>query len=88
MSGDKGHEIVGIREGEKLHECMITGADSRTTYEYDDHYVIYPQYEWFDFENDIIPGGKKVEANWEYTSDNNNWWLSVDELKSKLQMYV
>ena len=84
MNDDNGHEVVGIREGEKLHECMITGADSRTTYEYDDHYVIYPQYEWCDYEKDIIPGGKKVEPNWEYTSDKNNRWLSVDELKSKL----
>jgi len=48
MNKDKGYEVVGIREGEKLHECMITGADSRTTYEYNDHYVIYPQFDWCD----------------------------------------
>jgi len=85
MTDNKGYKIVGIREGEKLHECMITGSDSRTTYEYDDHYVIYPQYDWCDYEKDIIPGGKKVEDNWEYTSDNNSWWLTVDDLKSRLK---
>lgn len=33
---------VGIREGEKLHEVMITREDSRYTYEYDKHFIIYP----------------------------------------------
>ena len=33
---------VGIREGEKLHEVMITKEDSPNTYEYDKHYIIYP----------------------------------------------
>jgi UDP-N-acetylglucosamine 4,6-dehydratase (inverting) len=84
MNDGGGYDIVGIREGEKLHECMITGTDSRTTYEYDDHYVIYPQYNWWNQESDIIPGGKKVAANWEYTSDKNEWWLSADELKTRL----
>ena len=84
MNNDKGYEVVGIREGEKLHECMITAADSRTTYEYNDYYIIYPQYDWYNYEKDIIPGGKKVQANFEYTSDNNDQWLSVDDLKSRL----
>ena len=84
MNNGTGYELVGIREGEKIHECMITGADSRTTYEYDSHYVIYPQYDWWNRELDVIPGGKKVAANWEYTSAENNWWLSVDELKARL----
>ena len=35
---------VGIREGEKLHECMVPEADSLTTYEYDRNFVIYPSY--------------------------------------------
>ena len=37
---------IGIREGEKLHEVMITADDSSRTYEYDQHYIIYPQLEW------------------------------------------
>jgi FlaA1/EpsC-like NDP-sugar epimerase len=36
--------VVGIREGEKLHEVMITSDDSRGTYDYGDHYIIYPNY--------------------------------------------
>ena len=39
---------VGIRPGEKLHEVMVTTEDSFTTYEYDKHYIIYPQMVWRD----------------------------------------
>ena len=35
-------EILGIREGEKLHEEMITATDSLNTAEFNDYYVILP----------------------------------------------
>ena len=73
---------VGIREGEKLHEIMVTKEDSSTTYEYDKHFIIYPHYNWWN--QQILPGGKKVAEGFEYSSGNNSEWLSVDELKKKL----
>lgn len=76
---------VGIREGEKLHEVMITKDDSRSTYEYDSHYIIYPHYEWWDFEKHFTPGGKLVEEGFEYSSNINTKWLMVEELKEALQ---
>ena len=74
---------VGIREGEKLHEIMITREDSAFTYEYDKHYIIYPHYDWWVYEN-LIPGGKKVEPEFEYSSGKNKEWLDVEELKKRL----
>ncbi len=73
---------VGIREGEKLHEVMITREDSLTTYEYEKHYIIYPHFEWWD--KQIIPGGKQVEQEFEYSSQNNTEWLGVEDLKDRL----
>ena len=35
-------KVVGIRPGEKLHEEMISEADSLNTIEFDDHYIILP----------------------------------------------
>ena len=35
-------EIVGIRPGEKLHECLIPHDEARFTREFDDFYVILP----------------------------------------------
>lgn len=77
------HEF-GIREGEKLHEIMVTKDDSLTTYEYDNHYIIYPHYDWANLERDILPGGKKVPEGFEYSSDKNTLWLSVNDLKNAL----
>ncbi len=74
---------VGIREGEKLHEVMITREDSMTTYEYDKHYIIYPHYKWWNKE--ILPGGTLVDNGFEYNSGNNTEWLGVEELREKLR---
>lgn len=75
---------VGIREGEKLHEIMITSEDSMQTYEYEKNYIIYPHYNWFDKDN-IIEGGKLVEPGFEYTSGTNKIFLTVEELREKLK---
>lgn len=74
---------VGIREGEKLHEVMITKEDSFTAYEYENHYIIYPHYNWWGKEN-IIPGGVKVRSEFEYSSGNNTEWLKIEEIQSLL----
>lgn len=75
---------VGIREGEKLHEVMVTKEDSLFTYEYAKNYIIYPHYNWWN-DNKIIPGGKKVEQGFEYNSGTNDKWLSFEELQERLK---
>ena len=75
---------VGIREGEKLHEIMVTREDSLFTYEYDKHYIIYPHYDWWE-KSEIIDGGKLVEPEFEYSSGANTEWLGVEDLKKKLE---
>ena len=75
---------VGIREGEKLHEIMVTREDSLHTYEYKKHYIVYPHYNWWG-KNDVIPGGKLVKPEFEYSSGTNTEWLSVADLKKKLK---
>ena len=75
---------VGIREGEKLHEIMVTVEDSLTTYEYDNHFIVYPQMVW-DVAKQPIITGKKVPELFSYSSDNNTWWLSVEEIKDLLK---
>lgn len=74
----------GIREGEKLHEVMITKDDSRSTYEYDKHYIIYPNYTWASDSN-ILPGGILVADGFEYNSGNNVDWLNVEQLRDALK---
>ncbi|MEW6108855.1 MAG: UDP-N-acetylglucosamine 4,6-dehydratase (inverting) [Nitrospirota bacterium] len=79
---DAGHVEVGVREGEKLHEIMITEEDSRTTYEYDGHYIIYPAFDWWELKKHFKAGGKKVPEGFRYSSDVNDKWLSIRQLKS------
>jgi len=81
---------VGIREGEKLHEVMVTSDDSRSTYEYEKHYIVYPNFEWWNFEKYFTTGGKLIERGFEYNSGNNTEWLSIDDLRKdmyKLGLY-
>ena len=80
-------KIVGIREGEKIHEVMITKDDSRHTYDYGDYYIIYPAFEWFNFEKRFLPGGKLIEDGFEYNSGNNTEWLTVEDISSLLKEY-
>ena len=75
---------IGIRPGEKLHEIMVTVEDSATTYEYDKHFIVYPQVTWNDKQK-IKEGGVKVPEGFHYSSDNNNWWLSVEEIRELLK---
>lgn len=74
---------VGIREGEKLHEVMITKEDSLYTYEYDQHFIIYPHMSWWT-ENNAIQGGRPVEHGFEYSSGTNRWWLTFEQLRTLL----
>lgn len=78
---------VGIREGEKLHEVMISVDDSRYTYEYEKHYIIYPHFDWWNAQQHLTVGGEKVVENFEYNSSKNTEWLSLEELKEELKAY-
>ncbi|HOO79531.1 MAG TPA: polysaccharide biosynthesis protein, partial [Lachnospiraceae bacterium] len=75
---------VGIREGEKLHEIMVTVEDSMTTYEYDKHFIVYPQMVWSE-KKMPVPTGKKVPEGFSYSSGNNTEWLSVEQIKELLE---
>ena len=76
---------IGIREGEKLHEVMVTKDDCRSTYEFDKHYVIYPNFEWWDSDKNNKKGGKPVEEGFEYNSANNKEWLSAEQLREAIK---
>ncbi len=75
---------VGIREGEKLHEVMITREDSLHTYEYEKHFVVYPHMSWWD-DGRAVPGGKPVARGFEYSSGKNDQWLSVENLQTLMK---
>jgi UDP-N-acetylglucosamine 4,6-dehydratase len=75
---------VGIRPGEKLHELMITRDDSPNTLEFGDHYVVCPTIRFVEHRDYVVNGlgerGHKVPAGFEYSSDLNPHFLSLDEI--------
>jgi UDP-N-acetylglucosamine 4,6-dehydratase len=75
-------EITGIRPGEKLHEFMITADDAHHTLEYDNFYVILPAFRAEELHQYIgNNGGKRCPDGFRYSSDNNSWWLTREEMK-------
>ena len=87
MSRDCTIKEVGIREGEKLHEVMITAEDARHTLEFEDHFVIMPEFDWWEIDKAKYAGGKKLPEEFVYSSGNNREWLDVDMLREKLKMF-
>jgi UDP-N-acetylglucosamine 4,6-dehydratase len=84
MAPELDQHVIGIRPGEKLHEMMIARDDSLHTLEYHDHYVITPAIRFVvqsEYEtNGMGETGSRVTEGFKYTSDNNGWFLTVDEL--------
>ena len=73
-------KIIGIRPGEKIHEQMIGFEDAPHTYEYDEHYKILPAIHNWSNDPDRIKNGKLVSSDFTYSSDNNNEWMTKEEL--------
>jgi len=84
MCPDCALKEVGIREGEKLDEIMVTAEDSFTTYEYEKHFIIYPQMVFSEARRSS-PTGRKVPEGFSYSSGNNREWMEVEEIRERLR---
>ena len=80
-------KILGIRPGEKLHEELLSSAESVNTFETKDYYIILP------IVNKIYSNyfakktkGKRITKEFSYRS-NENKFLSINDLKKLLVNY-
>lgn len=78
-------KIIGIRPGEKIHEQMIGSEDAPHTFVYADHYKILPMIHDWSADPTRIKGGTKVADDFIYTSNNNNEWMSVEDLRKWIE---
>lgn len=78
------HRIIGIRPGEKLHEVMITEDDARNTLELDDRYVIAPSFHFWQRDNYHAAGARPVRTSFRYSSDENDEWLNIRQLRAMI----
>ncbi len=72
-------EVIGIRPGEKLHEVLISRDEARHTFQMDDKYVIEPSHPWWT--TDIWRKGKPLPDGFEYASDQNDQWMTIEQLR-------
>jgi UDP-N-acetylglucosamine 4,6-dehydratase len=85
-------KVIGIRPGEKLHEVMCPREYSHKTLEFEKFYVIYPTISSF-MQKDLYKkdlkkkSSKKVNYNFEYSSDKNDDFFTINELKKVLKKY-
>mgnify|MGYP001295335142 CR=1 FL=1 len=78
-------KIIGIRPGEKLHEKMCSVHEAHLTLDFKDHYVIKPSINFYDkninySKNKLKEVGRPVAKDFEYRSDNNTHFLTVQEI--------
>ena len=71
-------KVIGIRPGEKMHEILITLEESKHTYEFENYYIILPEWENKKFKSLKT---KKVSNNFEYVSNKNSYKLSPKKLR-------
>ena len=71
-------KIIGIRPGEKIHEVLIPREESRNVKEFDDHFIIEPDLQFFSYS--VWSDGKPVKDGFEYNSGTNPWVITTEEL--------
>ncbi len=89
MAPDRPHKVIGIREGEKLHELMVGTDDARHTLDFGKYLAIIPEHVAHSPESLKALLGKRkasfLPEGFSYTSDTNKEWLSVEQLKDALK---
>jgi UDP-N-acetylglucosamine 4,6-dehydratase/5-epimerase len=78
-------KMVGIRPGEKLHETLLSSDEIRTTYELDDRFVIQPSLSFWHREESSSLGGRPLDQDFRYRSNNEDLLMSVPALSEMLQ---
>ena len=82
--------LVGVRPGEKLHEQMITGADSLNTVDLGDCYAILPSTPHRTVENYLQSRSRKTGRGRVHptTPAPNSDWLSVSDIRRLIRAHV
>jgi UDP-N-acetylglucosamine 4,6-dehydratase len=81
-------KVVGIRPGEKLHEEMITLTDALCTLEFDNYFIIMPATSPAPEADRASRGGSPCPVGFHYSSETNDAWLTVEELRRLIKDHV
>ncbi|WP_434566488.1 UDP-N-acetylglucosamine 4,6-dehydratase (inverting) [Vibrio chagasii] len=83
-------KVVGVRPGEKIHEEMITDADSLNTIDLGKYYAILPSVSFTYTEAEFMAHHKavKVPFGFKYNSGTNTEWETIDGLRDLIVEHV
>ena len=79
IAPDAKKKIIGIRPGEKLHEVLLTFEESKNTKEFDDRFIVEPEFPFWDRQNHHE--GRPISAGFVYSSDTNTQWLDKEKIR-------
>ena len=84
------YKVIGIRNGEKLHEEMITDTDSLNTFDLGRYYAILPSVSFSHTEEEYMAHHKaeKVPLGFKYNSGTNTEWETVESLRDRIREHV
>jgi UDP-N-acetylglucosamine 4,6-dehydratase len=80
VAPDAQHRSIGIRPGEKLHEVLLTEDEARHSLETEHGFVVLPEHASWPLRE--VEGGRPLPAGFRYSSDQNDRWLEVEELRA------
>jgi FlaA1/EpsC-like NDP-sugar epimerase len=82
-------KVIGIRPGEKIHEEMITEADSYTTFDLGKYFAILPQMPVFPLEQFLeYFKAHPVQEGFRYNSGTNEEFLSPEEIRNLIKKHL
>jgi len=76
-------KIIGIRPGEKVNEVLLTEEEALHTKEFDEYFVIEPEFPFWHKDN--FQDGKPLPVGFKYTSDTNTEWLTKEKMAELLK---
>ena len=81
------HKIIGIRQGEKIHEELIANSDNQNAYDIKKYYLL------FEKSNKLINhykkfNLKKTPKDFVYVSNKNGNYLNKKQLQKMIQDYI
>lgn len=80
-------KIIGIRQGEKIHETLISRDEARNTLESEDYYLIKSDNQFFKCSIDENKY-KPVPFDFEYTSDTNPEWVTKEQVAKMIKPFM
>ena len=81
------YKIIGVRPGEKIHEELISKADSLNTFDLNYCYSVVDAMHTNTIKYYLLKKFKKIKKEFSYNSFNNEKFLAVNEIKKLIKEY-